>query len=195
MDKTLIVETPSGKLVNLLDHDYDITIEEIVNGMANINRFNGRGHTKVSVLQHTVAMYLGAIGLLGSISKSLGKSILMHDSAEVLIGDIITPVKKGIPELRALDNHVTGVIFNKFGISPMSGFVKHVDTLAQHSEYKLYVAASTDIYKRNRDAYHFALDFTNPVIEQAISIMDATQQEVQTMGRDDLVNYVLQIMK
>ncbi len=85
----------SGRRLDLLDPSpLDIEIEDIAHGLARVARWNGQttGAHIFSVAQHV--LLVEAIARHGrSIDARLRLAILLHDSAEYVIGDMISPFK------------------------------------------------------------------------------------------------------
>lgn len=154
-----IVELLSGQLVNL--HEVDarkVSIDDIVDGLARISRFNGRSSAvarPISVLEHSYAVYLFALAHV--IMPEALADILMHDCAEVLIGDVISPVKNMLPALIVLENMWRSDLCHRIGIRTNDENVAYVDRLARHCEYKC-VVADEDMYHTNAHSYGFTPD-------------------------------------
>ena len=69
---------------------------------------------------------------------------LLHDGAEAMIGDFITPVKKQVPQYLEIENKILDVIFKKFGViykaENLPEEVKRADVIALATE-RLYLVA------------------------------------------------------
>lgn len=146
------IQTNSGKLIDLKNMvSTDVNIQDIVDGVSAIKRFNGRGLT---VLQHTLSMYDYVRAMYrGKYREELLCAVLVHDLAEAYIGDIIQPVKAAVPQIAGLEQLVQYAILHKllccscsdrFEVpsyllpnSTLSGHVKHIDLIALAAEYKL----------------------------------------------------------
>lgn len=146
------IQTHTGRLIDLKNMvSSDVNIQDIVDGVSVIKRFNGRGLT---VLQHTLSMfdYVRAM-YRGKYREELLCAVLVHDLAEAYIGDIIQPVKAAVPQIAGLEQLVQYAILHKllccscsdrFEVpsyllpnSTLSGHVKHIDRIALAAEYKL----------------------------------------------------------
>ena len=87
----------------------DIDIVDIAHALSNICRFGGHTKRFYSVAQHSIAVsYM--------VGDRLALHGLLHDAAEAYIGDMVSPLKKRIPEYRRLDEDITRVICRKFDI-------------------------------------------------------------------------------
>ena len=91
----------SGRRLNLLDPSpLDIEIEDIARGISRVARWNGQtsGQYPLSVAQHSV--------IVAELLKSYNENIetkwqlaaLLHDAAEYIISDMITPLKSFLGE-------------------------------------------------------------------------------------------------
>ena len=66
LNPPVYVETATGNIINLADNVYgNLTVEDIVEGLARIERFNGRAQETITVLQHSYAMYMYAKDCVG----------------------------------------------------------------------------------------------------------------------------------
>lgn len=126
MSKMTILETVTGKMVNIAEPDpNDICIDDIAWGLSRIPRFCGMTITEVpyNVAQHSVFVGREVEKILGNpeaypelktihgeirelAAKQYGvcETVMLatlHDASEVYTGDIPSPVKQ-IPELRAI---------------------------------------------------------------------------------------------
>lgn len=86
----------SGRRLDLLDPSpLDIEIEDIAHGLARVARWNGqtKGDFAFSVAQHSVLVteLLDRLGV--PVDPDLRLAALLHDGAEYVIGDMISPFK------------------------------------------------------------------------------------------------------
>ena len=92
---------PSGRRLDLLNPSpLDIEIEDIARGISRVARWNGQtsGEYPLSVAQHSV--------IVAELLKSYNENIeikwqlaaLLHDAAEYIISDMITPLKSFLGE-------------------------------------------------------------------------------------------------
>lgn len=91
-----------------------IDIEDIATALANANRFGGHSLIPYSVATHSVHVM--------NVVKMKGYDVywqliaLFHDASEAYISDIVTPVKKNLPEYRQIENKIQSVIYQALGI-------------------------------------------------------------------------------
>lgn len=161
-----IIVTHTKRIVNLRDFKLDdVCIADIVNGLDQIRRFNGRGF---SVLRHTMMMvsYVKKRNREdGVVNNDALREVLLHDVAEAYIGDIIQPVKLAIPEIVALEDTIKTRIkmaLLKKGAEQYPAptdavldYVKYVDNLALAAEYHLLFG---DYEKANKEFGFYKLD-------------------------------------
>lgn len=89
----------SGRRLDLLDPSpLDIEIEDIAHGLARVARWNGqtKGAHAFSVAQHCLLVEHIAASLRPRASRALRLSALLHDAAEYVIGDLISPFKAAV---------------------------------------------------------------------------------------------------
>jgi len=120
MNQPIWVETYRGRRLDLRDvHPADIDIEDIAHSLSRQCRFNGHCRFFYSVAHHSLAITqsLHDQGCSARI-RLLG---LLHDAQEAYIGDIITPVKRVMPELCALEDQIALAVRRRFFDRPPSG--------------------------------------------------------------------------
>ena len=94
----------SGRRLDLLDPSaLDIEIEDIAHGLARVARWNGQteGDWAFSVAQHSVLVEDIVTRLKPLAPTSWRLAALLHDAAEYVIGDLISPFKAAV----GLDYH------------------------------------------------------------------------------------------
>ncbi|KKK62257.1 hypothetical protein LCGC14_3006120, partial [marine sediment metagenome] len=131
-------QTYTGHAFPLFDFKpADFIIEDIAHSLANLCRYNG--HTKFfySVSQHSVYVYECLKKVLNIESKKLLLTGLLHDAAESICGDMISPVKHH-PIMRPyVDwiNHVERGLAEQFDISyPFPPIIKRADNIVLATE-------------------------------------------------------------
>ena len=114
----------SGRRLNLLNPSpVDIEIEDIAHGIARVARWNGQtiGEHTYSVAQHSVLVE-------HIFSENNPKSTwdeklmcLLHDGAEYVIGDLITPFKAVMGDnFRDVEDRITSAIHIRFALPPIT---------------------------------------------------------------------------
>ena len=89
----------SGRRLNLAEPSaLDIEIEDIARGLSRINRWSGQtsGQHGLSVAQHSVLVTEQLRLCKPRATPELLRAALLHDGAEYVIGDMISPFKKFI---------------------------------------------------------------------------------------------------
>lgn len=139
-----LVCTPSGENLDLLNPSLEnTTIEDIAYTLSRLPRFGGRYKTSLeddiySVAQHSVYV---SKDLQNRKKYSAVFWGLMHDAPEFLYGDIVTPLKKMLPEFGVMENKYAAGIRRKFSI-PFDGLVEE-DTKV--SDHRLLYAEATEL--------------------------------------------------
>jgi hypothetical protein len=134
MEKAEIRLWPSKNLIDVLNPDPSL-IEpgDIAHSLGNICRYTGHIKYFYSVLQHQlqVANWIRVLGG-SSIEQYTG---LHHDDSEYLCNDLSSPLKKQLPEYKAIENNVQRVIAEKFNLPyPFPPIVHKADLLARAHE-------------------------------------------------------------
>ena len=113
----------SGRRLNLIEPSpLDIEIEDIARGIARVARWNGQtiGEHPISVAQHSVIV----TNILKISNKSLEKkwllASLLHDSAEYIVGDMITPLKSIVGDSYVnIESKLQSAIHIRFSLPPI----------------------------------------------------------------------------
>ncbi len=121
--------TKSNQSVHLTHKNVDVfNINDICWGLSQITRFSGQCNQDYKVAQHCCLV----CDLVNEEYKLEG---LMHDSAEAYIGDIPTPVKRMIPDIKELEFFLYDQICYKYEINPIiSTHVKDMDNVMLNIE-------------------------------------------------------------
>lgn len=102
--------TYNGSMFWLLDpRPEEVFIEDIAHALSMICRYNGHIKGFYSVAQHSV--------LVSRICKDEDAFYgLLHDGAEAYTGDVISPLKKLLPNYRVIEDNIIKAICLKFKI-------------------------------------------------------------------------------
>ena len=110
----------SGRRLDLLDPSpLDIEIEDIAHGLARVARWNGqtRGDSAFSVAQHCLLVERFVQELKPRSGVALRLSALLHDAAEYVIGDLISPFKTAIGlDYKWFETRLMHAIHLRFGL-------------------------------------------------------------------------------
>ena len=110
----------SGRRLNILNPSpMDIEIDDIAHGLSFLARWNGQtiGDFPFSVAQHSILVERLFSDSFPNAEKKWKMASLLHDSAEYVISDMISPIKNhlGSP-YENLDIMLTRAIHLRFGI-------------------------------------------------------------------------------
>jgi uncharacterized protein len=110
----------SGRRLDLLDPSpLDIEIEDIAHGLARVSRWNGqtRGPYSFSVAQHSLFVEAISRQLRQGLPARTSLSILLHDAAEYVIGDMISPFKAVLGEAyKGVEARILSAVMLRFGL-------------------------------------------------------------------------------
>jgi 5'-deoxynucleotidase YfbR-like HD superfamily hydrolase len=133
----------SGRRLDLLDPSpLDIEIEDIAHGLARVARWNGQttGDHPFSVAQHSIVV----VAIVGELKADIGAAgrlaALLHDAAEYVIGDMITPFKAVIgDEYAGVEERLARAIRRRFGLparlpEAIAAAIKAADRIAAYHE-------------------------------------------------------------
>jgi uncharacterized protein len=133
----------SGRRLDLLDPSpLDIEIEDIAHGLARVARWNGQttGTHIFSVAQHCLLVEALARGRVPRLDQSRRLAVLLHDSAEYVIGDMISPFKVVIGDAyKVVERRLLEAIHRRFGlpirnVSELEQLIKMADRSAAYLE-------------------------------------------------------------
>jgi uncharacterized protein len=139
----------SGRRLDLLDPSpFDVEISDIAHGLARVARWNGQtnGPYPFSVAQHallveTIARHIRPeLNDAKNASAKILLSVLLHDAAEYVIGDIISPFKAVLGDAyKGVENRILTAVMLRFGLpAEIKGatlsLTKQADRLAAYYE-------------------------------------------------------------
>ncbi len=110
----------SGRRLDLLDPSpMDIEIADIAYGLARVARWNGQtlGEHPMSVAQHSVVVEEIVAHVSPAIDARWRLAALLHDAAEYVIGDMISPFKAALGlNYEAFEDRLASAIHIRFGL-------------------------------------------------------------------------------
>ncbi len=143
----------SGRRLDLLDPSpLDVEIEDIAQGLSRVARWNGqtRGDWAFTVAQHSLLVEK-LVGQMKPLTPAKWRlAALLHDAAEHVLGDLITPFKAQIgPHYRALEHRLLGAIHLRFGLPAVlpqhvTDLIKRADKTAAFFEATLLAGFAED---------------------------------------------------
>ena len=112
----------SGRRLDLLDPSpMDIEIGDIAHGIARVARWNGQtqGEHGFSVAQHSLVVEEIAGHIQPQLDVKWRLSALLHDAAEYVIGDMISPFKAALGiDYKIFEEKLETAIHIRFGLPP-----------------------------------------------------------------------------
>ncbi len=133
----------SGRRLDLLAPSaLDIEIEDIAHGLSRLARWNGQtsGNWAFSVAQHCLLVE----DIVGRLNKqnnpTLSLAGLLHDAAEYVIGDLISPFKAVVGiDYKAFESDLLRAIHMRFALpatmpEPAAKLIKRADGMAAYYE-------------------------------------------------------------
>lgn len=113
----------SGRRLDLLDPSpLDIEIEDIAHGLSRVARWNGQtaGDQAFSVAEHSLLVDHLTGRFRTSAPTAWRLAALLHDAAEYVIGDLISPFKAAVGlDYKAFEARLLGAIHIRFGLPPI----------------------------------------------------------------------------
>ena len=133
----------SGRRLDLLDPSpLDIEIEDIAHGLARVARWNGqtKGANAFSVAQHCVLVEAIFSHKRKDASKQDQLACLLHDAAEYVIGDMISPFKAALGgDYKTIEKRLMAAVHLRFGLpvkldATLADEIKQADQIAAYLE-------------------------------------------------------------
>lgn len=110
----------SGRRLDLIDPSpLDIEIDDIAHGLARVARWNGQTNGKhaFSVAQHSVMVLTAFDRIQPGATAGERMTVLLHDSPEYVIGDMISPFKAVLgDEYKTVEKRLLTAIHLRFGL-------------------------------------------------------------------------------
>lgn len=126
----------SGRRLDLLDPSpLDIEIEDIAHGLARVARWNGQtyGEHAFSVAQHCLLVEELCCHFKPNIDIRLRRAALLHDAAEYVVGDMISPFKAALGiDYKEFEEKLMCAVHIRFGLpahptAQIEKFIKRAD--------------------------------------------------------------------
>ena len=158
------IETYTQKRFNpFLDGAVDqIDIVDIGHALANTCRFSGHCNRFYSVAQHSVLVS----EFCDPENKLWG---LLHDASEAYLGDIPSPIKRGLTDYQEMEKRVQKLIAEKFELVwPIPPQVKEIDLRALRTE-------SIDLMNVSE---HWEVASLEPLVDGIIPYLPARAEEM-----------------
>jgi uncharacterized protein len=132
----------SGRRLDLLDPSpLDIEIDDIAHGLARVARWNGQtqGDHAFSVAQHCLLVTKVFGHTRRDTTKAERRAALLHDAAEYVIGDMISPFKAALGlDYRAFEQRLMAAVHVRFGLAPnseaLNAEIKRADSVSAYLE-------------------------------------------------------------
>ncbi len=131
----------SGRRLDLLNPSpLDIEISDIAHGLARVARWNGQtiGDYPFSVAQHSLLVLKVFVAGPGQTSASDQLYALLHDGAEYVMGDIISPFKAAMGgNYKSIEDTVLGAIHLRFslGAAPAAKLTRTIKKADKQAAY------------------------------------------------------------
>jgi len=185
----------SGRRLDLLDPSpLDIEISDIAHGLARVARWNGQtaGDHAFSVAQHS--LLVEEIFRLQTPDSTTEQRLaaLLHDAAEYVIGDMISPFKSAVGgDYKAVETRLQRAIHMRFALPPemsetLRRAIKRADQVAAYFEATVLagfsVAEATQYFGRPRGISRDKVDL-EPKPIKSVEVAFLQRYQALVIGR------------
>ena len=142
-----VIQLWNGERFDLLDPDPAVMNPEVIaHALANLCRFNGHVLTFYSVAEHSIMVS-------EEVPHVFAMAGLMHDAAEAFIGDVTSPLKHMLPDLKVIENRIMQRLGERYKFDPCIKIVKWVDRQVTATEKRdlMYDGTPWEDYPRPLD--------------------------------------------
>ena len=170
----------SGRRLDLLDPSpMDIEIEDIAHGLARVARWNGQttGEHPFSVAQHSVIVEEIVAHVQPGVEARWRLAALLHDAAEYVIGDMISPFKAALGlDYKSFEDRLESAIHIRFGLpartpAPIKALIKQADRACAFFEATQLAGFASDeavkLFGRPPAGYRLEIEPLSPNAAQA----------------------------
>ena len=143
----------SGRRLDILaPSPLDIEIEDIAHGLARVSRWNGQttGRYGYSVAQHSVLVERLFSRNSPAMPQKWRLACLLHDAAEYVIGDMITPFKAALgTDYKKIEKRLEEAVHIRFGLpailpQKIEFAIKRADRMSAYIEATQIAGFSAD---------------------------------------------------
>lgn len=156
----------SGRRLDLLSPSpLDVEIEDIAHGLSRVARWNGQtsGAWAFSVAQHSLLVLALYQGMRPKAPKKWQLAALLHDAAEYVVGDLISPFKAAVgADYKGLEQRLDSAVHLRFGLpailpEKVKADIKRADRAAAYFEAMAVAGFDPDeagtIFQRPRNLH------------------------------------------
>ena len=139
------IQTRDGNRFDFLHpNESVIDVGEIAHALSLICRFTGHTSSFYSVAQHSVHVSHA----LCNETIEVQLCGLLHDAAEAYVGDVSLPLKRLLPDYKAIEKSVEHAIFSAFGLPrTLHASVKQADLALLATERRDLMLPSEDVWE------------------------------------------------
>lgn len=180
--------TASGRRINIATiHIQDMCLKDIAHALTKICRYGGALPLDVhySVARHSINMY--EYTKREGYSLDVQRMALMHDASEAYLGDVVTGLKRFLPDYRALEDEVNKCIYYRYSIIHWD---KYINKIVKELDTRIILDEAKVLAKHHYKDFVEQMPNVQPlgIIVKADSDLNATMKEFLKCCKEAKIN-------
>lgn len=169
------IQLASGRYFSFAHpHRTPLSVEDTAHALGHLCRFTGHCKEFYSVAQHAVLVSL-------LVPPQYAFHALHHDDVEAVMGDVSSPLKKLLPEYKAMEKRIEAVILAQYGLpAEMPPEVKRADLVALRTEQRDLMHVDGGGWK--------SLDGIEPSAMKVVPLSPVEARELYLWRHNDLLS-------
>lgn len=137
--------THSGKMLDFADPEHaTIDVEDVAHALARVCRYGGAVDDYYSVASHCV--YVSRELERAGYSPYIATAGLLHDAAEAYLGDVVSGLKRLLPDYRAIEKRWEARIEDHFDVHWSEGRVRQI---VKDADLRARLAEIRDLFREH----------------------------------------------
>lgn len=132
-----VIKLRSGLFLDLRRPRPDqFVFSDIAGALSRICRFGSQTDRHYSVAEHLILCYQQS-KMKTAWGPMANRMVLLHDAAEAFVGDMVTPLKNMLPAYHEIEDRISNVIYDKYGVDLLGRAETHTRHVKPIDRYLL----------------------------------------------------------